>query len=480
MRKVCVNSDCGKEIDEDSVFCGYCGAEQGTHKKNDNGPIRDNTESKTSRIFYADDYEVVRQFDPVITATKDKVSLESLLAIFQEVVKSKDYPFHVDTWRQQWRTEGDKGKERIIIQPTHDLKWKRIIFSIAVEQLGTDTTIKLGVLRKNEMAEFYYSTLESAGAFSRSSTPTSAVAFNINWQDEKKYRPHIDNGISYFAEAVEDILSTVPAKDVPRKTELNGSIRSFITSFLSRHPDDANYFDFLAGMYAEKDAIEIKIEETQKNIPEIEKPIPEIQKRVTELNEKIASAQESVKSLYGKNGMMIGLSIAAYVVLCWIGAGTGAGAILGASFIVGPGIYILYRIIRAATKSSTDSECEQLRQQIAVCQNEIGQIRSKRAEIENAVSKLKSQSDDISNTVDARYNQLLEAISDITRAEFNTAMQNEIKWRTPSFVDEELEQLISVVKNVFNQTTAKLTGKRERKDFKMQTTMGLGGMGFEE
>ena len=104
MSKLCNNQNCKKELPDDANFCGYCNAKQevSNFTGKERGSNSENSEYKTKDgsnisppIFYAEDYEVVRQFDPVITPTKEQVSFDNLLTRFQEAVKSKNYPFSV-------------------------------------------------------------------------------------------------------------------------------------------------------------------------------------------------------------------------------------------------------------------------------------------------------------------------------------------------------------------------------------------------
>jgi len=186
MGKTCINPECRKDIAEDSIFCGHCRTKQ-------DHPIHE------VLFFYGDDYEIVRQFDPVITPTKERVDFQNLLTTFQENVKLKNYPFSVECKEQRWRTEGGKGKPRIVIQPIHEAKWAKIIMPISVEQLGTDTMVKLSILRKNEMAEFYYATLGAVGSFASDNTCTERCTKDIEVKVGCIYRGKVKRIVEFGA-----------------------------------------------------------------------------------------------------------------------------------------------------------------------------------------------------------------------------------------------------------------------------------------
>lgn len=575
MSKICINSDCHKEIENNSVFCGYCGTAQETKAEAGDSANQGKAEQKPSnQAFYADDYEIVRQFDPVITPTKEKVSLENLFAIFQEIVQSKKYPFNIGIWEQRWRTEGENGKQRIAIQPAHDARWQKIIFPIAVEQLGNDTTIKLSVMRKNEIAEFYYSTLDSLGAFSNSSflksfvSPSEkmedktfelileacqlnnidlkksysfqqfktiirdvaemldesnendvgfaklissrlglniekafrlgsivmdlqslyekqskqrfnqhqnfaaaytatilslgnrgegiSIAHHVNWQDEKKYKPEIDSAIKCFAEDVELILSNKEIAEITNDQTVSNLVKSFVDRAVDSFPDLKKHRQFLVDSNAKIDAIGAELSTTA------EEPLSKIRKNQAELNERIVNARKESTTVDGFHVFAIAASLALLIIL-------GASVSFNLGLILCAGVYVAYWVIRMILKSSLQLLEEQLKrasQEYSKIMIEVEKLRNQQQHYYTAIVKKK---DELRNHI---HNQMFQT--------FMLAEQNEAKFRTPSFVDEELEQLISVVRNLFNQVTTKLTSKQDTKDLKLQTTMGLGGMGFDE
>lgn len=529
MAKLCINPGCKKELSDDSFFCGFCGTKQEVKKdKTTEQSERTNeyeTKSKDKvvdapQIFYADDYEVVRQFDPVITPTKEQVSFENLLSTFQEVIKNKNYPFAVDNKEQRWRTEGGRGKQRIVIQPTHDAKWQKILFPIAVEQLGNDTTIKLSVLRKNEMSEFYYSTLDSIGIFAAYSGAEHAGSFRtrlsnilksfgtnqievikrvrehtgfglkeakdivdtlnysgdendlirrlspirqsgnfsvdhkINWQDEKKYGPVINQAVRFYSERIEEIMARHNPVEVDKAKDIVAPLRSFIKELLN---SNSQYKDYLSNLIERSD----KKKGISDEIDEVQAEVSAASKRIAKINEKIRITSEDLSSFEDLNPIMIAISIVAFIAGAYMGSG---------AWLIAPGIYISYAIAKSSKRGGLDALRED---DIKKAQEQLNQINYKLSQKNGEISS-------IDNSINNDRNNLISAISNLKYNAFQEAEQNERKWREPSFVDEELEQLISVVKNLFNQITGKVTSKKEVKDVKLQSTMGLGGLGFDE
>lgn len=449
MAKACINPDCGRQIEDDSAFCGFCRTKQ-EGKKDTNFSHADGN-SQSEAHFFADDYEIVRQFDPVITPTKEKVSLDNLLNTIQETVNNKNYPFSVDNNKQRWRTEGDRGKPRIVIQANHDAKWQKIIFPIAVEQLGDDTTIKLSVLRKNEMAEFYYSMLEAAGGLSDANF---SVEHKINWQDERKYTPILDQAVRFFAGKIEGIMAQNRPEEIKIQKKVKASLISFIDDLLITNPQYKNYWQEIITQLEKKKTLLKEIELIQTEATKVSEAIGSYDKRITFQTEGVA-AVEKLQIIAAV------ISIIVFVMLL--------ATLSSASLIVGGGIYLGYVMWRMSK-----------RQGLEALQRGLQETRNKYNELNSQISQKRGEINNIENVNSNNRSLLIDTGSSIQKRRFQVAEQNELKWRVPSFVDEELEQLISVVKNLFNQITAKVTAKKEARDVKLQSSMGLGGMGFDE
>jgi uncharacterized protein YlxW (UPF0749 family) len=480
MAKICISPGCKKEIADDSVFCGYCKTKQDgrkaatSRKANDTGQEVDNV-IDTGQIFYADDYEVARQFDPIITPTKEKVSFENLFSTFQEMVKSKNYPFAVENKEQRWRTEGGKGKQRIVIQPRHDPKWQKIIFPVAVEQLGNDTTIKLSVFRKNEMAEFYYLTHDSVGIIP--AYASAAIDYKINWLDGKKYGPIIDQAISNFAVKVEEILCRLKPAEIDQKSDISDQLKCFIRDFLNDNPGYKKYCQ-------EQKEKHIKLQNFPKEaqqqrqpllneIQQIEKVVSDISSKMQRINNEIKAAQENFTSFEGMKTIVI---ICAILVFIFTVSSLGFTAVL-----IAGGIYGAWAFIKSMKKGTLDNlrkgDLKRVQEELRNINSQLSQKKSELQKVDNAIA---TNEGNIKNSISTNKSNIISKIVAAKNGTFQVAEQNERKWREPSFVDEELEQLISVVKNLFNQITGKVTAKKEVKDVKLQSTMGLGGMGFEE
>ena len=589
MKKTCINPTCKKEIPEDSRFCGFCAEKQITteEQRTNLDPYEKThpTELEASPsgealalIVYSDDYEIVRQFDPVITPTKEQVSFDNLLNTYQEAVSAKNYPFSVDSKEQRWRAEGGKGKQRIVIQPTHDSKWDRILFLISVEQMGNDTTIKLSVLRKNEMAEFYYSTLEAIGAFcsenlmpSRASivdgqiginnkndmllrvlakderldlsksgdierfksliinmaraidacklqpdAPSAAliseytgisidnvvkqqdsgqtiigisfelfdfgssvkaeqtahillsgfkyldrksseipIDYKVNWNDDKKYLLPVEQSIRVFAEIVESLLREVHFEKLINSDSLSNKLKTFLQNLDRQH----QVHDYCQHYI---DQIEIK-KTIIAEISDIEKTSQaKIVMKIQDVNEAIKIKAESLKSISNAKVPVIIISIILSVSLAFQ-----VGPI---SFLVASAIFFGWFVVKLSKANTIENlkywTLPPLKEEETKIRNQISEKRDQISAIERA---LVNKKDELTNT-----------IMSMKQNVFKYAKQNEITWRTPSFVDEELEQLISLIKNLFNETNGKLTRKQTGKALRLESAMGLGGMGFDE
>lgn len=528
-------------------------------------------------FFYADDYEVVRQFDPVITPTRESVSFQGFLTKFQESVASKNYPFSVKRQEMRWRTQGGKGKPRIVIQPIHEAKWQRIMMPIAVEQLGDDTTIKLSVLRKNEMAEFYYATLDSIGTFTSKCTEAAqpkisdnaritekemniiekiakifrldinnsqdweklkqqihnlgraaqegsasdesfakiisrhtglninkvvasendepdlmklefqllgenrleramehatylcanmqfmgcttgdfGVDYKINWQDAKKYQPVIDQAILFFAEKIETILARYKPGDINQAKGINAALISYINTFLIINPQFKNYCEELLKEGDKKSLLENERELLNTDKTGICKKIDACSKNISAKINSLLSAQKK------KVFFVIGAIITFIYLLA-----KGGGFLL--SLGVGGGIVGVWKIW-----------CFVLQDGVATLEYELKKHQGSEANIYSQMSRKSEKISNINGIIATKRKRLIDTISNEKIKVFQHAEQNEQKWREPSFADEELEQLIAIIKNLFNNITGKLTAKKKTNDLKMHSTSGLGGMGFDE
>jgi len=464
MSRTCINSNCAKNIPDDSLYCGFCRTKQDIDRKDSNDPSIEAAKmgaqpqmgmDEDFLVFFADDFETIRQFDPVITPTKDQVSFENLLDIFTEAVKNKNYPFSVESIQQRWRAECGKGKQRIVIYPTHDPKWEKILFSIAVEQLGNDTTIKLSVLRKNEMAAFYFSTLESIGAFSTQESISIPIEYKINWNDEKKYRPSVEQGIRYFNNKNEEILSQFTLDEINKSHNIPDSLKQFLGE-LFKQPIAKSYLRNLIEQTEKKQALAKEIEENE------DTKLAEASQDIVKCSKQISAKEQSKLDFQKSKGITILSSFVLSIPFAFITKSM-------YPVLIGPAVWFIIFLIQISMKSGIESLNFHLKELYDV-QNQIhAQKTKKNGEINR-----------IQNDLNAKRDELIHSIEQMKWSEFRDAEQNEIKWRTPSFVDEELEQLISLVKNLSNEITNKITKKKEGKGLQLQTAMGLGGMGFDD
>lgn len=458
--KECINPGCKKQIPDDSKFCGFCASRQdGMAHPTPGGSqaVKKEAIADSSDMFYADDYEVVKQFDPLVIPTKDQVTFENLLTTFQETVKNKDYPFIVQSKEHRWRADASTSKQRIVIQATHDAKWEKILFPISVEQLGNDTTVKLSVLRKNEIAEFYYSTLESLGMFS-GRTSSDSIEYKTNWNDDRKYLPVVERAIRHFAERVEKELVRLPPEKILESPKIQPSMKLFLRDLFGRSRIDSYYQDSIDGLQTKENILQ-----DAKNVENTR--LAEIVKAIGNVHNTINEKEKKVHGIIGANGFIIAVSVVGAIVL--------ALAVNWQFIIYGLPIYGILMLVRFVLKSSSEGTLNSLREHLNT-------LDSERSAINNDIYSMRNRATEVDNALLANRNDVVNAIINMKTSEFQSAETNETKWRTPSFVDEELEQLLSLVRNVFNEITGKITRKKTGKGLTLQTAMGLGGMGFDD
>jgi hypothetical protein len=280
------------------------------------------------------------------------------------------------------------------------------------------------------------------------------VEYKINWQDERKYRPIVEQMMRAFAKEIEGILGNVNPGRIANSHNI--SLKRFIHD-LYCYPHVKNYHQYYNEQSAKRESLLHEIEEIESGDHAI------ALENIKSVNDRITAKERELDSLTRMKGLIIAASIGLTILpVVFIG---------GPSFLIGPAVYIVWLLIKFG-KNSTITNLRH---------GDLVVLSAHRDEIVARLEELRNKVSQIDRGLASQENEVIETVYNAKNHIFQDAEQNELRWRTPSFVDEELEQLISLVKNLFYEITNKITKKKTTaKGLQLQTTMGLGGMGFDD